>query len=316
MPIELVLTTRIPSPAMEMLEAEYTCHRLYEATDPTDRAAFLARVAPTVRGIATFAHGGVDAGLIAALPNAEIISHYGDGTEKIDLVAAKVRGVVVANVVGIVEACVADTAMALMLNVMRRYLYADHFVRSGLWTAPGTFPPATSLGGKTVGILGLGGIGIEVAKRAGAFGMHVRYHNRKPKPGVDYPYDPDLLTLARNADVLVLGVPGGPQTERLVDAEVLDALGPGGYLVNVARGSVVDEPVLIQYLQDRKIAGAGLDTFDNEPRIDRRLLELDNVVLSPHVGTYTVETRRAMAERQLENLRRHFAGQPVVNRVV
>ena len=313
MPIELVLTTRIPSPAMEMLEAEYTCHRLYEATD---RAAFLTRVAPTVRGIATFAPGGVDAGLIAALPNAEIISHYGDGTEKIDLVAAKVRGVVVANVVGIVEACVADTAMALMLNVMRRYLYADHFVRSGLWTAPGTFPPATSLGGKTVGILGLGGIGIEVAKRAGAFGMHVRYHNRKPKPGVDYPYDPDLLTLARNADVLVLGVPGGPQTERLVDAEVLDALGPGGYLVNVARGSVVDEPVLIQYLQDRKIAGAGLDTFDNEPRIDRRLLELDNVVLSPHVGTYTVETRRAMAERQLENLRRHFAGQPVVNRVV
>jgi len=313
MPIELVLTTRIPSPAMRMLEAEYTCHRLYEAPD---RTALLDQVGPRARGIATFAHGGVDAALIAALPKAEIISHYGDGTEKIDLAAAQRRGIIVANVIGVVEDCVADTAMALMLNVMRRYLFADHFVRSGQWTAPGTFPPAVSLGGKTVGILGLGGIGLALAKRASAFGMHVRYHNRKPRPDVDYPYDPDLLTLARNADVLVLGVPGGAQTERLVDAAVLDALGPRGYLLNVARGSVVDEPVLIEYLQQKKIAGAGLDTFDNEPRIDRRLIDLDNVVLSPHVGTYTVETRTAMAERQLENLRRHFAGLPVVNRVV
>ena len=312
MPIELVLTTRIPSPAQELLEATYACHKLYEATD---RAAFLKAVGANVRGIATFAQGGVDAALIEALPKLEIISHYGDGTEKIDLAAAKQRGIVVANVVGLVENCVADTVMALMLNVMRRYPQADAFVRTGKWTAPNTFPPATALGGKTVGILGLGGIGEAVAKRAVCFGMKIRYHNRHRKD-VPYPYDPDLLTLAANSDVLVLAVPGGPRTVKMVDAAVLDALGPSGYLINTARGSVVDEPALIEYLQQKRIAGAGLDTFENEPRIDRRLIELDNVVLYPHVGTYTVETRTAMAHRQLENFRLHFAGQPVINRVV
>jgi lactate dehydrogenase-like 2-hydroxyacid dehydrogenase len=312
MPIELILTTRIPSPAQELLEEQYVCHKLYEARD---RDAFLKSAGAGVRGIATFAQGGVDAALIEALPKLEIISHYGDGTEKIDLAAAKRRGVVVANVVGLVENCVADTVMALMLNVMRRYPQADAFVRTGKWTAPNTFPPATSLGGKTVGILGLGGIGLAVARRSVCFGMDVRYHNRNRR-NVDYPYDPDTVTLARNSDVLVLAVPGGPQTGKMVNRAVLDALGPRGYLINTARGSVVDEPVLIEYLQQKKIAGAGLDTFENEPRIDRRLIELDNVVLYPHVGTYTVETRTAMAHRQLENLRLHFAGQPVINRVV
>ena len=312
MSIELILTTRIPSPAQEMLEQEYVCHKLYEAQD---RDAFVRSIAPRIRGIATFAQGGVSAALIDALPKLEIISHYGDGTEKLDLAAAKKRGVVVANVVGLVENCVADTVMALMLNVMRRYPQADAFVRSGKWTAPNTFPPATSLGGKTVGILGLGGIGSAVAKRAVSFGMHIRYHNRKRKD-LEYRYDPDVVTLAANSDVLVLAVPGGPRTEKLVNAEVLDALGPKGYVINTARGSVIDEPVLIRYLQERKIAGAGLDTFENEPRIDRRFLELDNVVLYPHVGTYSIETRSAMAHRQLENLRRHFSGLPVVNRVV
>jgi lactate dehydrogenase-like 2-hydroxyacid dehydrogenase len=309
---ELILTTRIPSPAQEMLEAEYVCHKLYEAQD---RDAFVSLLAPRIRGIATFAHGGVSAGLIEALPNLEIISHYGDGTEKIDLVAAKKRGVVVANVVGLVDDCVADTAMALMLNVMRRYPQADTFVRSGRWTAPNTYPPATSLGGKTVGILGLGGIGGAIAKRAVAFGMKVRYHNRRRKD-VSYSYDPNPLALAANSDVLVLCVTGGPQTAKLVNARVLDALGPSGYVINVARGSVIDEPVLIQYLEEKKIAGAGLDTFENEPMIDRRFIALDNVVLYPHVGTYTVETRTAMANRQLDNFRRHFDGKPVVTRVV
>lgn len=312
MGIELILTTRIPSPAQEMLEKEYVCHKLYEAQD---REAFLKSVGPRIRGIASFAQGGVDAALIEALPGLEIISHYGDGTERIDLAAAKKRGVVVANVVGLVDNCVADTVMALMLNVMRRYPQAEAFVRSGKWTAPDTFPPAASLGGKTVGILGLGGVGSAVAKRAVCFGMKIRYHNRSKKP-VDYPYDPDVVTLAANSDLLVIAVPGGPQTSKLVSAAVLDALGPRGYVINTARGSVIDEPVLIRYLQEKKIAGAGLDTFENEPHIDPQFLELDNVVLYPHVGTYTIETRTAMAHRQLENLRRHFAGQPVVHRVV
>ena len=312
MPIELVLTTRIPSPAFEMLEQEYLCHKLYAAED---RAAFLRSVAQRVRGIASFAQAGVDAALIEALPKLEIIAHYGDGTERIDLEAAKRRGVAVANVVGLVNDCVADTVMGLMLNVMRRYLHADAFVRTGRWTAPNTFPYATSLGGKTVGILGLGGVGKAVAERAAAFKMKIRYHSRTRK-NVDYPYDPDPVTLARNCDVLVLAVPGGPATLNMVDREVLDALGPKGYVINVARGSVIDEPVLVEYLIEKKLAGAGLDTFQNEPKIDPRLITLDNVVLFPHVGTYTHETRAAMAERQLENLRRHFSGREVVNRVV
>lgn len=297
---------------MEMLEQEYACNRLYEARD---RPAFLQSVAQKVRGIATFAQGGVDAALIEALPRLEIISHFGDGTEKIDLVAAKKRDVVVANVIGLVDDCVADTVMALMLNVMRRFPQADAFVRSGKWTAPDTFPPATSLGGKTVGILGLGGVGKAVARRAIAFGMKIRYHGRTQRT-LEYPYDPDPVTLAAKSDVLVLAVPGGPATENMVDAKVLDALGPRGYVINVARGSVIDEPVLIRYLVEKRIAGAGLDTFCNEPKIDLRFILLDNVVLHPHVGTYSIETRTAMAHRQLENLRRHFAGQPVVNRVV
>ena len=312
MSIELILTTRIPSPAQELLEGQYLCHKLYEAKD---RAAFLAQIGANVRGIATFAQGGVDAALIEALPKLEIISHYGDGVEKIDLQAAKRRNVVVARVIGLVESCVADTVMGLMINVMRRLPQADAFVRTGKWTAPNTFPPATSLSGKAVGILGLGGIGEAVAKRALAFGMEVRYHNRRKKD-LPYAYDPDLLTLARNSDVLVLAVPGGPQTERIVDAAVLDALGPRGYLINVARGSVVDEPVLIDYLQKKKIAGAGLDVFVNEPRLDPRFIEMENVMLTPHVGTYTVETRTAMAHRQLENFRLHFEGKPVIDRVV
>ena len=312
MKIELILTTRIPSPAQEMLEQEYVCHKLYEAKD---REALVKSVAQRVRGIATFAQGGVNAALIDALPRLEIISHYGDGTEKIDLETAKRRGVVVANVVGLVDDCVADTVMALILNVLRRYPQADAFVRTGKWTAPNTFPPATSLGGKTLGILGLGGVGRAVATRAMAFKMKVRYHGRSRK-NVDYPYDPDVATLAQNSDVLVLAVPGGPATANMVDARVLDALGPRGYVINVARGSVIDEPLLIRYLEEKKIAGAGLDTFQNEPKINPRLIALDNVVVYPHVGTYTIETRTAMAQRQLENLRRHFAGQPVLNRVV
>lgn len=311
MPIELLLTTKIPSPALEMLEREYLCHRLYEAPD---RQALLKEVGPRVRGIASFAHGGVDTALIEALPKLEIIAHYGDGTEKLDLETAKRRGIVVANVVGLVDDCVADTVMGLMLNVMRRYPQADAFVRSGRWTAPGTFPYSTSLGGKTVGILGLGGIGKAVAKRAAGFNMSIRYHSRRRKD-VDYAYDPDPVALAENSDVLVLAVPGGPETVNMVDARVLDALGPRGYVINVARGSVIDEPTLIQYLEQKKIAGAGLDTIQNEPKVDARLLALDNVVVYPHVGTYTIETRTAMANCQLENLRRHFANLPVVNRV-
>jgi lactate dehydrogenase-like 2-hydroxyacid dehydrogenase len=189
------------------------------------------------------------------------------------------------------------------------------YLRAGKWDANGPYPLTTSAGGKTLGILGLGRIGEAIARRAAACGMKIRYHNRRKKD-VAYPYDPDPVTLAKNADVLMVVTPGGPETLRMINAQVLDALGPEGYLVNIARGSVVDEPVLLRYLQEKRIAGAGLDVFADEPRVPPAFFSLDNAVLLPHVGSATIETRKAMGDLQIENLRRHFAGQPVLTRVV
>jgi lactate dehydrogenase-like 2-hydroxyacid dehydrogenase len=199
--------------------------------------------------------------------------------------------------------------------IMRRYPPSERHLRAGLWVEKGPYPLAAALGGKTMGILGLGRIGEAVAKRALAFGMKIRYHNRKKKD-VPYPYDPDPVALARNSDVLMVVTPGGPETKGLVGAKVLDALGAEGFLVNIARGSVVDEPVLLRYLQEKKIAGAGLDVFVDEPRVPAGFLTLDNAVLLPHVASATMETRKAMGDLQIENLRRHFSGRPVLTRVV
>ncbi|MGH6960011.1 MAG: NAD(P)-dependent oxidoreductase, partial [Dongiaceae bacterium] len=192
---------------------------------------------------------------------------------------------------------------------------SEVYLRGGNWAARGPYPLTTSLGGKTLGILGLGRIGEAIAKRAIACGMQIRYHNRNRKD-VPYHYDPDAVTLAKNSDVLMVVTPGGPETSRLIDEKVLQALGPEGYLVNIARGSIVDEPVLLRYLQERKIAGAGLDVYADEPRVPPEFFTLDNAVLFPHVGSATVETRKSMGDLQIENLRRHFSGKPVLTRVV
>jgi lactate dehydrogenase-like 2-hydroxyacid dehydrogenase len=205
--------------------------------------------------------------------------------------------------------------MALTVNVMRGFPRAEAYLRAGQWAAKGAYPLTTSLGGKTMGILGLGRIGEAIARRAQAFGMKIRYHNRNRKD-VGYPYDGDPVALARNSDVLMIVTPGGAETEKLVGAKVLDALGPEGYVVNVARGSVVDEPVLLKYLQEKQIAGAGLDVFADEPRVPPEFFALDNAVLLPHVGSATMETRTAMGNLQVDNLLAHFAGKPVLTRVV
>lgn len=309
---EILITGPMYPKTQAILEREFSCHRLYEAAE---RAALLQELALRVRGLATFGPWGADAALIDALPELEIISNFGVGVDAIDLAAAKRRGIVVTNTPEVLDDCVADTAMALVLNTLRRFPQAENWLRSGLWATRGPYPLTTALAGKTMGILGLGRIGEAIGRRAAAFGMKIRYHNRSRKQ-VDYPYDPDPVTLARNADVLVVATPGGAQTQRLVNAAVLDALGPEGYLVNVARGSVVDEPVLLAYLKAGKIAGAGLDVFDNEPHIDPAWFALENAVIVPHVGSATVETRTAMGMLQIENLRLYFAGRPVKTPVV
>jgi lactate dehydrogenase-like 2-hydroxyacid dehydrogenase len=201
--------------------------------------------------------------------------------------------------------------MALILNTLRGFPQAERYLRVGDWGARGAYPLTTSLGGKVLGVLGMGRIGEAVARRAAACGMQIRYHNRSRKKGSAYPYDPDAVALAKNSDVLLVATPGGAETSKLVNAKVLDALGPEGYVVNIARGSVIDEPALLRYLKEKKIAGAGLDVFENEPRIDPAWFSVENAVLFPHVGSATIETRTAMGDLQVENLVLHFAGKPV-----
>jgi lactate dehydrogenase-like 2-hydroxyacid dehydrogenase len=309
---DIVLTTRIFPPTQAILEKEFVCHKLYEAED---RSAFLKEQAPKVRALATFGAAGADAKLMDALPKLELISNFGVGVDAIDLDAAKKRGVIVTNTPDVLNDCVADTAMALTLNVMRKFPQSEAYLRSGYWATRGDYEKTTSLGGKTMGVLGLGRIGEAIASRALAFGMKIRYHNRSRKD-VAYAYDGDAVALARNSDVLMVATPGGAATKALVGAKVLDALGPKGYVVNIARGSVVDEPALLDYLKRGKIAGAGLDVFANEPNISPEFFALDNAVILPHVGSATNETRGAMGNLQIENLRLHFAGKPVLTRVV
>jgi len=309
---EIIITAKGHAGTMATLQSEFKAHLLSEASD---RNAFLKQHAPAIRGLATFGPMPVDGKLMDALPRLEIISNFGVGVDAINLEDASKRKIIVTNTPDVLNECVADTALALVMNTVRKFPQSERYLRAGNWAARGPYPLTTSLGGKVLGVLGLGRIGEAIARRAAACGMQIRYHNRNRKD-VPYPYDPDPVALARNSDVLMVVTPGGPETNKLISEKVLQALGPEGYLVNIARGSVVDEPVLLRFLQEKKIAGAGLDVFADEPRVPPEFFTLDNAVLFPHVGSATVETRKAMGDLQIENLRRHFAGKPVLTRVV
>jgi hydroxypyruvate reductase len=309
---EIIITAKGHAGTMATLQSEFNAHLLSEAAD---RAGFLKQHSQTARGLATFGPMPVDGKLMDALPKLEIISNFGVGVDAINLDDAKKRKIIVTNTPDVLNDCVADTALALLLNTLRKFPQSERYLRAGNWAARGAYPLTASMGGKTLGILGLGRIGEAIAKRASACGMKIRYHNRNKKD-VPYPYDPDPVTLAKNSDVLMVVTPGGPETAKLVNEKVLQALGPESYLVNIARGSVVDESVLLHYLQEKKIAGAGLDVFADEPRVPPEFFALDNAVIFPHVASATVETRKAMGDLQIENLRRHFAGKPVLTRVV
>ena len=308
---EIILTAPGHAGTLATLLAEFDAHKYWEAPD---KESFVKKH-QGARGLATFGPLPVDGKFMDQFPKLEIISNFGVGVDAINLEDAKKRGIIVTNTPDVLNDCVADTALALVLMALRKFPQSESYLRQGLWASKGPYPLTASAGGKTLGILGLGRIGEVIAKRAAACGMKIRYHNRRRKD-VPYPYDPDPVTLARNSDVLMVVTPGGPETNRLVNASILDALGPQGYLVNIARGSVVDEPVLLRYLQEKRIAGAGLDVFADEPRVPPEFFSLDNAVLLPHVGSATVETRKAMGDLQVENLRRHFSGQPVLTRVV
>ncbi len=292
--------------AMEALEREFTAHKLWLAPD---RDALVADVAPRVRGMTTTGMVGAKAELIDALPKLEIIACFGVGYDALDVAAARRRGVIVTNTPEVLTDCVADLAMALLLASARRVCEAERYVRAGKWPQ-GHFPLATKVGGKVCGIVGLGRIGRAVAKRAEAFGMTVAWHGPRKKDA-PWPFHAELVELAAASDFLVVTSTGGAETFHLIDEKVLAALGPAGTLVNVARGSVVDEPALIRALQDKRLGAAALDVFEHEPRIPDALLSMENVVLLPHLGSATRETRGAMGQLVVDNLRAHFAGKPL-----
>lgn len=252
---------------------------------------------------------GIDRTTFAALPGLKLVLCQGAGLDRLDLAEARRRGVAIAHTPDELTEDVAEAAIALMFAIMRRIAEADRFVRAGRWPKE-RIPPSTRVTGKTVGIVGLGRIGREIARRAEAFDMNVLYFGRRPQPDAAYRYIADLPELARESDVLFLSCPGGEATRNLVGRGVLEQLGPNGYLINVARGSVIDEPALLDALRDGTIAGAGLDVFASEPGIDPRFLALENVVLEPHSSSITHETRRAIIERLLRDLDSFLRNRP------
>jgi len=298
---------------LQQLTTAFTLHDRLNETDP---AAF-AKLAPQIRAVAGQGETRVSADLIAQLPALELISIMGVGYDGVDVAAAKARGVKVTHTPNVLNDDVADLAIGLMLNAARQLPAADRFVRSGAWLK-GPMPLARKMSGARIGIVGMGRIGQAIAHRALAFGMTVAYTARSAKPGLAYRFFPDAVSLAAESDFLVIIAPGGAGTRKMINAEVLAALGKNrgeGILVNVARGSVVDEAALIDALERGVIGGAGLDVFEDEPRVPERLLALPQVVLTPHVGSATGQTRQAMADLAVANLKALFGGQPLLTPV-
>ncbi|MDB6062171.1 MAG: hydroxyacid dehydrogenase [Verrucomicrobiaceae bacterium] len=298
------------SPYLEQrLAQQYDVHFLEH--EPDARAFLLAHGHEFV-ALATSVQAGADKTLFDALPNLRVVSSFGVGFDKLDLNIARERGIAIGYTPDVLSDCVADLAFGLLIDVARSLSASDRFVRRGEWLQH-NFPLTTRVSGKNIGVLGLGRIGRAIAKRASGFDMAVRYHNRSPVADVEYVYEADLVTLPRWSDFLVIAAPGGASTEHIVSTDVLTALGPQGFVINIARGSVIDERALVEALEQNRIAGAALDVFEHEPNVPAELLNRDNVVLLPHVGSGTVETRQAMADRVLDNLTAFFEHGKVIS---
>jgi lactate dehydrogenase-like 2-hydroxyacid dehydrogenase len=309
MPIEILQTGKLHATCEAALAARYTVHKLHEASD---KAAFIAEIAPRVRAVAG---GNVDAALLAQFPKVEIIANFGVGYDTIDTKAARAANVRVTNTPDVLNDAVAELTIGLMISLARRIPQGDRFVRDGKWLK-GNQGLFTELTGKTVGILGLGRIGKEIATRAQAMKMRVVYHGRSRQENVPHIYYDKLLDMARDVDWLVLIAPGGKATDGIVSREVLEALGPRGMLVNMARGTLVDEAALVDLLVNGHLGGAALDVFEKEPNVPEALFALDNGVLAPHQGSATHQTRDSMGATLVANLDAHFAGNPLVSPVV
>lgn len=307
----LALGSLLPA-EMDALEKSFDLIRLWKEPNPE---AVLQAYKNDIVGILSAYNGiPVTARILESLPNLEIVAQFGVGVDNIDLGAAKARGIAVTNTPDILTPDTADIALSLILCLMRRIVEADMYVRVGKWVS-GAFSLSSSLSGKTVGIVGMGRIGQAIARRCLAFDMKIVYHGPRQKLDMTYPYYADLRQMAEASDVLVMACPGGAETKNLVTGKILKALGPRGYLVNIARGSVVNTEDLLIALRNRDIAGVGLDVYENEPNVPEALISMDNVVLLPHVGSATAETRSEMGRLVIANILAYFEGKPLLTAV-
>jgi len=312
------VSTKIPLLVLNSLSSAHQAQiaEVYDMTyafDPAARAAAIAEHGKKFRAVLTIGVIGITPEEIAAMPALELVCCMGAGYEGVPLDVTRARGIATANGAGTNDDCVADHAFGLLISIVRGFRQLDRLCREGVWREEIPQPPNVS--GKKLGILGLGTIGHKIARRAAAFDMEVGYHNRKPRDGATQRYFGDLKSLATWADFLILAAPGGPATRHLVNAEILDALGPQGYLVSIGRGSVVDTEALAAALRENRIAGAGLDVYESEPKRPEPLVGLDNVLLTPHMAGWSPEATQKSVDHFLANAEGHFAGRGVLTPV-
>ncbi|KAF4360191.1 hypothetical protein CsatB_001915 [Cannabis sativa] len=306
----------MPIPMNSYLETELEKRfNLFKLWTLPNKTQFIKENAESVRAIIGNSFSGADADTISTFPNLEIVSSFSVGMDKVDLKLCKEKGIRVTNTPDVLTDDVADLAIGLMLAVLRRLCESDRYVRAGKWKK-GDYKLTTKFTGKRVGIIGLGRIGLAISKRAEAFSCPIAYYSRSEKPGVSYKYYPTVKELAANSDILVVACALTEETRHIVNREVIDALGTKGVLINIGRGPHVDEPELVSALVEGRLGGAGLDVYQNEPEVPEELFGLENVVLLPHVGSGTIETRQAMADLVVGNLEAHFLKKPLLTPVV
>jgi lactate dehydrogenase-like 2-hydroxyacid dehydrogenase len=307
---EILYIGSFPDATVKLLNDNFKVHHFRSLPIPAE--AFTAETAKLIRGIATEANRGATRAMMDRFPNVEIITVFGVGTDAVDLKAAREKNIPVTNTPDVIAPEVADLAIGMMLASARQIVMAEKYVRDGSWATKGPIPLGRSVGRKTCGVIGLGGIGRAIADRAAAFRMRVVYQGPRRKADAPYDYIADPVELARQSDYLMVACKGGEETRHLVSKAVIEALGPKGTLINVARGTVVDEIAMIEALKAGRLGYAALDVFENEPNVSPELLALPNVLVQPHHGSATIETRTEIGQLMFDNMAAHFAGRPLV----